>query len=117
MAPKKVKLPASWNAKPVTNKGGGRPAARNPSKPYAKPPAKPAPEKPARWDTKAPSSVTKPSNAPVKGPVPRRGYSAAAAGMPNSARAGVNLPKVGARAERTATRVQELRNEIGRAHV
>jgi hypothetical protein len=29
--------------------------------------------------------------------------------MPNSARAGVNLPKAGARAERTATRVQDLK--------
>jgi hypothetical protein len=52
MAAKKVKVPAAWNAKPVTQRGGGSGGVRKPTKPYAKPPAKPAAEKPARWDAK-----------------------------------------------------------------
>jgi hypothetical protein len=52
MATKKVKVPAAWNAKPVTQRGGGSGGVRKPTKPYAKPPAKPAAEKPARWGAK-----------------------------------------------------------------
>jgi len=138
MAPKKVKVPAAWNAKPVTKAGGSRGSARNPQKPYAKPPAKPA-EKPARWEAKTnldklkEAAKTKPATpaprpgAKATGTTGSRSLQAAAKPnskatapasntrpgggitMPNSARAGVNLPKVGARAERTAARVQDLK--------
>jgi hypothetical protein len=115
------------NAKPVSKLGGKSGGVRKPSKPYAKPPAKPKSEKPARWDAKtkterlqeaaktkpkspAPRQVaTKPvtRTGPVKGPVPPKG-STGPATLPNSRRAGVNLPKEGARAERTATRATQL---------
>ena len=115
------------NAKPVSKLGGKSGGVRKPSKPYAKPPAKPKAEKPARWDAKtkterlqeaaktkpkspAPRQVTtKPvtRTGPVKGPVPPKGSSPAK--LPNSSRAGTNLPKVGARAERTAARVADLK--------
>ena len=113
MAAKKVKVPAAWNAKPVTQRGGGSGGVRKPTKPYSKPPAKPTAEKPARWDTKAspqgstPRPAAKPNSrtsAPASNTRP-----GGAVTMPNSARAGVNLPKAGARAERTATRVQQLK--------
>lgn len=113
----------TWlNAKPVTRTGGSSGGVRNPKKPYKKP-AKPAAEKPARWDAKTKSErlqeagKTKPNSpapkqvmkkpvtrtGPVKGPVPPKG-STGPIKLPNSQRAGVNLPQTGARAERTATR-------------
>lgn len=115
------------NAKPVSKLGGKSGGVRKPNKPYNKPPAKPKAEKPARWDAKTkterlqeaaktkPKSpaprpvVTKPvtRTGPVKGPVPPKGSSSVT--MPNSRRAGVNLPKEGARAERTAQRVVDLK--------
>lgn len=115
------------NAKPMTKIGGKSGGVRNPKKPYKKP-TKPASEKPARWEAKtkserlqeaaktkakspAPKQVIKKPvtrTGPVKGPVPPKGYSAGAAGMPNSAKAQSNLPKAGARAERTATRANQL---------
>lgn len=115
------------NAKPVSKMGGKSGGVRKPSKPYAKPPAKPKAEKPARWDAKtkterlqeaaktkpkspAPRQVaTKPvtRTGPVKGPVPPKGSTPVK--LPNSSRAGTNLPKVGARAERTAARVADLK--------
>ena len=76
MAPKKAKVPASWNAKPVTQRGGGSGGVRKPTKPYAKPPAKPAAEKPARWDAKTKierlqdAARTKPSS-PAPRPAPK----------------------------------------------
>ena len=59
---------------------------------------------------KSPNVVTKPvtRSGPVKGPVPPKGSNSVS--MPNSRRAGVNLPKTGARAERTATRVSQLKS-------
>lgn len=59
--------------------------------------------------TKTTQVVTKPvtRTGPVKGPVPPKGSSPVT--MPNSRRAGVNLPQTGARAERTATRVADLK--------
>jgi hypothetical protein len=118
------------NAKPVSKLGGKSGGVRKPSKPYAKPPAKPKSEKPARWDAKtkterlqeaaktkpkspAPRQVaTKPvtRTGPVKGPVPPKGSSPVK--LPNSSRAGTNLPKVGARAERTATAATQPRNLV-----
>ena len=115
------------NAKPMTKTGGKSGGVRNPKKPYKKP-AKPASEKPARWEAKtkserlqeaaktkakspAPKQVIKKPvtrTGPVKGPVPPKDYSAGAAGMPNSAREGFNLPKTGARSQRTATRATQL---------
>ena len=61
----------------------------------------PAP-KPASKPASKPAVQTKPvtRSGPVKGPVPPKGNSAVK--MPNSAKAGINLPKVGARAERAA---------------
>lgn len=92
MAPKKAKVPTSWNAKPVTRAGGASGGVRKPSKPYAKPPAKPT-EKPARLTTKAPA---KPPAKP-------------AVTLPNSAKAGVNLPKVGAGVMRQGNQGPDLR--------
>jgi len=118
----------NWlNAKPVTRTGGKSGGVRKPNKPYSKSPAKPKAEPPARWDAKTKSerlqqaAKTKPSSpaprqvlknpvtrtGPVKGPVPPKG-STGPVTMPNSRRAGVNLPKTGARAERTATRANQL---------
>lgn len=59
--------------------------------------------------SKPPQVVTKPvtRTGPVKGPVPPKGSSSVS--LPNSRRAGVNLPQAGARAERTATRVADLK--------
>jgi hypothetical protein len=118
----------NWlNAKPVTRTGGKSGGVRKPNKPYSKPPAKPKAETPARWDAKTKSerlqqaAKTKPSSpaprqvvkkpvtrtGPVKGPVAPKG-STGPATMPNSKRAGVNLPQTGARAERTSTRANQL---------
>jgi hypothetical protein len=116
------------NAKPVSKMGGGSGGVRKPNKPYSKPPAKPKAEKPARWDAKTKTerlqeaAKTKPKSSapkqvikkpvtrtgPVKGPVPPKGRTVT---MPNSQRAGYNLPKAGARAERTAQRVMDLKKE------
>jgi hypothetical protein len=118
----------NWlNAKPVTRTGGKSGGVRKPNKPYSKPPAKPKAETPARWDAKTKSerlqqaAKTKPSSpaprqvvkkpvtrtGPVKGPVAPKG-STGPVTMPNSKRAGVNLPQTGARAERTSTRANQL---------
>jgi hypothetical protein len=51
MATQKVKVPAAWKAKPVTQRGGGRGPVRNPGRPYENPPVKRT-ESPARWDAK-----------------------------------------------------------------
>ena len=115
------------NAKPVSKMGGKSGGVRKPNKPYPKAPKKKA-EPPARWSAKtkterlqeaaktkpkspAPKQVRKnpvTRSGPVKGPVPPKGSSSVS--MPNSRRAGVNLPKTGARAERTATRVRQLKS-------
>ena len=112
------------NAKPVSKMGGGSGGVRKPSKPYQKPPAKSNTPKLAsktKIQRLQEAAKTKPSSpapkqvikkpvtrtGPVKGPVPPKGSSPVT--MPNSRRAGVNLPQAGARAERTATRVADLR--------
>ena len=86
----------------VTNSGGGTPGSAKVTQGQggqrgsgASPSTKPAAK---------PSVQTKPvtRSGPVKGPVPPKGNSAVK--MPNSAKAGINLPKVGARAERTGAR-------------
>jgi len=101
MATKKVKVPASWNAKPVTKLGGKPSSPRNPGKPYSKPAGKPSAAKPAPKPAAKPNSK---ASAPASNTRP-----GGAITMPNSARAGVNLPKTGARAERTATQIKQLR--------
>ena len=112
------------NAKPVSKMGGGSGGVRKPSKPYSKPPAKSnSPKLASKTKTQrlqeaakttpkspAPKQVIKKPvtrTGPVKGPVPPKGSSSVS--LPNSRRAGVNLPQAGARAERTATRVADLR--------
>jgi len=115
------------NAKPVSKMGGTSGGVRKPSKPYSKPPAKPKSDNAARLQSKSKTerlqdaAKTKPKSpapkqvvkkpvtrtGPVKGPVPPKGSTAVS--LPNSRRAGVNLPKAGARAERTATRVADLK--------
>jgi hypothetical protein len=116
----------NWlNAKPVTKAGGSSGGTRNPAKPYNKPAstsgtpkvktkiqklqqaAKTKPSSPApRQVVKKPVTRT----GPVKGPVPPKG--SAPVKLPNSSRAGTNLPKVGARAERTATAATQPRNSV-----
>jgi hypothetical protein len=114
----------NWlNAKPVTKAGGKSGGARNPAKPYNKPASTSGtPKVKTKTQKLQQAAKTKPSSpapkqvikkpvtrtGPVKGPVPPKGYSAGAAGMPNSAKAKANLPKTGARAERTATRATQL---------
>lgn len=114
----------NWlNAKPVTKAGGKSGGARNPAKPYNKPASTSGtPKVKTKTQKLQQAAKTKPSSpapkqvikkpvtrtGPVKGPVPPKGYSAGAAGMPNSAKARANLPKTGARAERTATRANQL---------
>ncbi|QPD06471.1 hypothetical protein [Synechococcus phage S-SRP01] len=106
------------NAKPVSKMGGGSGGVRKPSKPYSKPPAakkatpkvtpkaaKPAPKAPDPW--KAPTPKNSRTSAP-KGNTTFRTNNTGIT-MPNSRRAGVNLPQTGARAERTAARVADLR--------
>jgi hypothetical protein len=98
MAAKKVKVPASFNAKPVTKLGGKSAPARNPASPY-KPGAKSKPASKAggmvnsnspamkQIQAKAAASRARAQGQPgIKGPIK----------LPNSQRAGVNLPKVGA---------------------
>jgi hypothetical protein len=71
-ATKKVKLPAAFNAKPVTKLGGGSAGVRNPRKPYVDKPTNTRAERPARWDAKTnieklrEAAKTKPSS-----PAPR----------------------------------------------
>jgi hypothetical protein len=52
MATKKVKVPAAFNAKPVTKIGGGSAGVRDPRKPYVDKPKNTRAERPARWDAK-----------------------------------------------------------------
>lgn len=60
MASKKVKVPAAWNAKPVSKPGGASGGVRNPSKPYAKPSNKPSnPRQSAKPAPAAPKPVTR----------------------------------------------------------
>ena len=75
----------------VSNSGGGTPGS-----------AKVTTGRGGTGTKPKPSVQTKPvtRSGPVKGPVPPKGSSAVK--MPNSAKAGINLPKVGARAERAA---------------
>ena len=91
----------------TTRRRNGRLEYRQPNGSWSsrKPPAKPA----------AKPVVTKPvtRTGPVKGPVPPKGSSGPVT-MPNSKRAGVNLPQTGARAERTATRAIQPRSPIGK---
>lgn len=64
---------------------------------------------------KAPQVITKPvtRTGPVKGPVPPKGNSAVS--MPNSRRAGVNLPKTGAQVERSTTQGPTLKGKTSGA--
>jgi hypothetical protein len=146
MATKKVKVPSSWNAKPVTRVGGGSGGVRKPSSPYssvkrplpsserlpltpkpkstAKPAAKtkiellreaaktkpksPAPrpktkiellreaaktkpKSPAPRGTATPKPTAKPTTKPNSKTLASRGK--AGISMPNSSRAGINLPR------------------------
>ena len=97
----------NWlNAKPVTRIGGKSGGARNPAKPYSKPPAKPKPKPPAKPQSKPNSRAT----APASNTRPGGGVT-----MPNSRRAGVNLPKAGVRAERAATGAMQPRSPMPKA--
>ena len=114
MATKKVKVPSSWNAKPVTKVGGGSGGVRDPKKPYADKPKNTKAEHPARWDAKtkierlkeaaktkpkspAPrgTATPKPTAKPTTKPNSKTLASSGKAGisMPNSSRAGINLPR------------------------
>ena len=111
MAAKKVKVPPSWNAKPVTKVGGGSGGVRKPSKPYTDKPKGTKTEPPARWDTKPPKPAAKPPAKPnSKSSAPASNTRAGGATtMPNSARAGVSLPRTGAQVERAATQGPTLK--------
>jgi hypothetical protein len=124
MATKKVKVPSSWNAKPVTKVGGGSGGVRKPSSPYSsvkrplpsserlpltpkpKSTAKPAaktkiellreaaktkPKSPAPRGTATPKPTAKPATKPNSKTLASRGK--AGISMPNSSRAGINLPR------------------------
>ena len=114
MATKKVKVPSSWNAKPVTKVGGGSGGVRDPKKPYADKPKNTKAEHPARWDAKTkierlkeaaktkpkspaprgtatPKPTAKPTTKPNSKTLASRGK--AGISMPNSSRAGINLPR------------------------
>ena len=97
----------NWlNAKPVTRTGGKSGGARNPAKPYSKPPAKPKPKPPAKPQSKPNSRAT----APASNTRPGGGVT-----MPNSNRAGVNLPNTGVRAQRAATGAMQPRSPMPKA--
>ena len=132
MATKKVKVPSSWNAKPVTRVGGGSGGVRKPSSPYSsvkrplpsserlpltpkpKSTAKPAaktkiellreaaktkPKSPAPRGTATPKPTAKPVAKPTAKPnskasaPPSNNRPGARPTMPNSSRAGINLPR------------------------
>ena len=118
MATKKVKVPSSWNAKPVTKVGGGSGGVRDPKKHYADKPKNTKAEHPARWDAKtkieqlkeaaktkpkspAPrgTATPKPTATPTTKPnskasaPPSNNRRGARPTMPNSSRAGINLPR------------------------
>ena len=132
MATKKVKVPSSWNAKPVTKVGGGSGGVRKPSSPYSsvkrplpsserlpltpkpKSTAKPAaktkiellreaaktkPKSPAPRGTATPKPTAKPVAKPTAKPnskasaPPSNNRPGARPTMPNSSRAGINLPR------------------------
>jgi hypothetical protein len=117
----------NWlNAKPVTKAGGKSGGARNPAKPYNKPAATSGtPKVKTKTQKLQQAAKTKPSSpapkqvikkpvtrtGPVKGPVAPKG-STGPITLPNSRRAGVNLPQTGARAERTATRAIQPRDTV-----
>lgn len=118
MATKKVKVPSSWKAKPVTKVGGGSGGVRDPKKPYVEKPKNTKAERPARWDAKtkieqlkeaaktkpkspAPraTATPKPAAKPTAKPnskasaPPSNNRPGARPTMPNSSRAGINLPR------------------------
>lgn len=80
------------NAKPVSKMGGGSGGVRKPSKPYQKPSS-------TSGKPKLQSKPQKPAAKPSR----------PAVNLPNSRRAGVNLPKVGASVERSTTQGPSLR--------